>query len=1792
MLVVKYNAAGVQQWGMFYDGLAHRYDIANSLVLDRAGNVYVAGVSTEAGPAVGDGSGLNITVIKFNPAGAAQWISVYNGPGNGRDYTYPDSLAVDRAGNVYVTGESQGTGTGLDFVTIKISAAGQRLWAARYNGPGGTSDRARALALDVFGNVYVTGYSNSGGDYTADFATVKYNPSGQQQWVARTSLLPESLDYPEAIAVDRRGNVFVTGETYPDAQAGVPPPATCGQDLLTVKYSPSGQPLWSKTYNGPGDCDDRLPKLAIDGPGNVYVAATSDGSGLTPGSSPPIFIGNDFVTLKYDGASGNEIWSRRFTSRGNVANPNDSVDGIALDLYGQVYVTGTSAAPGTDFDLVTVKYGADGSQFFESRFNIPIASRDFARALAVDRGRNFYVTGSTNLFGGKDLDMLTIKNTVNSTEPVAAFNWTPIAQVQGQPVQFQDLSTGSPTSWAWDFNGDLLWDSIAQSPAHTFANPGAYDVTLQIASSAGTQRVTETVIIESTTNVPYVQNVVRDYEGFFLQGTDLDNKFQANINWKGLPGTAAFAKNFGTPVVEPGNSAGASHTYDMMADFAAAFSASTVTITPTNGEATPISGLPHTESVWVFPFPAWLAVAGPFNVETSGGEVKWKYERKFPKDPIQKLFVIPQSIPYVGGEFGVQETQATFEGSVSSTGIGSLSLGGQTGFKALGSEIQGSLTGSGEFRLFPPDGLILRTASFKLKISGTIFKEQGLITAIPQLAALRAIPIIGSVVSWLDSHATLRGEISPSLEFTAAFEQQSGALEFKEGTGTLGCDLKATLQVQIVPQLSAKAWVGGGGSLTVGVPVTEQNPLLRQGEIRFQAGAELKASYIFEYTAQAVFDAKCTFTPAAGVGCEAGGSTSSATAAEDRFEEVSIIVPDYERFGEVSEFRRTPRIRTASPRTPASVQETTLVSNVFPGGSPKILAAGSGKLLLWVSQDGSKPVLQSTGISWSFDDGSGFSAPALLTDDTRAELSPVAGVDANGKVVAAWLRIRDSAFTTPITTASELPLFYTRLEVVSAVFDPATKTWGAITALTDDTAFDTDLRLSADGSGNLMLTWLSNGAGEFLSTAADPSTLRFSLWTGSAWSAPASIAAGLVGVASHAGARRGSAAFVILPRDPDPSAADDGVLDRYTWNGTTWSGASTFAAGGVENRLPSAVYDDAGAGHVVWVRGSDLVHATLAAPTPEVVRAGTGSLAFYDTELTADADGNLVLLRQDSGEQGPGNVFATIYDAASDAWSADRRITEDDWQARDLSAYFGGDGAIHAAYLATEITRVTRTVTIAGQSVQIANIPEDGQTDLRVLDHTLITDLAVADGDLQASLRDPSPGDSITATLTVHNAGDFAAGAFAVKLYVGEPASGGALVGTQNVAAPFAAGETRALSFAFTQPDAPGDLVALVDADGAVAEFSEANNRATIAFATNADPEARIIASATSGNAPLAVNFNASSSFDPNGDAMTFAWAFADGGANAAGSAVSRSFTQAGTYRVTLVATDSRGGVGTASVVVTVGGGSPPTATSISPTSGPAAGGTTITITGANFLPGATVRIGNVAATSVAWLSETTITCRTPALPAGALHDVAVTNPSSSSGTLAKGWLADFLDVPLSFLYHNAIEKILRAGITTGCGGGNYCPGLPITRDAMAAFILRGEHGGTYVAPDPTGDFFEDVETTTFLARWMEQFGREGISTGCGTAPGGKPNYCPTAAVTRDGMAVFLLRGKHGASFSPPAATGAVFGDVTTSTFLARWMEQLKAENITQGCGGGNYCPLGTVTRGEMAPFIVRTFGL
>ena len=262
-----------------------------------------------------------------------------------------------------------------------------------------------------------------------------------------------------------------------------------------------------------------------------------------------------------------------------------------------------------------------------------------------------------------------------------------------------------------------------------------------------------------------------------------------------------------------------------------------------------------------------------------------------------------------------------------------------------------------------------------------------------------------------------------------------------------------------------------------------------------------------------------------------------------------------------------------------------------------------------------------------------------------------------------------------------------------------------------------------------------------------------------------------------------------------------------------------------------------------------------------------------------------------------------------------------------------------------------------------------------------------------------------------------------------------------------------------------------------------------------------------------------------------------------------------------------------------------PAVTGILPPSGPAAGGTAVTITGSNFIAGATVKIGGVPATGVSVTDSGHVAATVPAQTAGTLDDVAVTNPGPLTGILPKGWFADFLDVPPANLFHTDVEKIFRLGITAGCGDGtNYCVTNAVTRAQMAVFLLKAEHGSGYVPPACSGHF-GDVVCPGPFTDWIEQLSNEGITAGCG---GG--NYCPDASVSRAQMAVFLLKTEHGSAYVPPAC-GGIFGDVACPSQYANWIEQLSAEGITAGCGGGNYCPSLAVLRGPMATFLTRTFG-
>jgi hypothetical protein len=121
----------------------------------------------------------------------------------------------------------------------------------------------------------------------------------------------------------------------------------------------------------------------------------------------------------------------------------------------------------------------------------------------------------------------------------------------------------------------------------------------------------------------------------------------------------------------------------------------------------------------------------------------------------------------------------------------------------------------------------------------------------------------------------------------------------------------------------------------------------------------------------------------------------------------------------------------------------------------------------------------------------------------------------------------------------------------------------------------------------------------------------------------------------------------------------------------------------------------------------------------------------------------------------------------------------------------------------------------------------------------------------------------------------------------------------------------------------------------------------------------------------------------------------------------------------------------------------------------------------------------------------------TPALTPGTIYDVTVTNTDGQFATLPQAFFADFLDSPTGSLFHDEIEEFLRDGLTAGCGGGSFCVNAAVTRAQMAVFVLKFEHGPGY-APAPCTGVFPDVECPSMFADWIEQFATEKVTAGCG----------------------------------------------------------------------------------------------
>jgi hypothetical protein len=180
-----------------------------------------------------------------------------------------------------------------------------------------------------------------------------------------------------------------------------------------------------------------------------------------------------------------------------------------------------------------------------------------------------------------------------------------------------------------------------------------------------------------------------------------------------------------------------------------------------------------------------------------------------------------------------------------------------------------------------------------------------------------------------------------------------------------------------------------------------------------------------------------------------------------------------------------------------------------------------------------------------------------------------------------------------------------------------------------------------------------------------------------------------------------------------------------------------------------------------------------------------------------------------------------------------------------------------------------------------------------------------------------------------------------------------------------------------------------------------------------------------------------------------------------------------------------------------------------------------------------------------------------------------------------------FLDVPSHLLSWRFIEAVENAGITGGCGAGNYCPASSVTRQEIAVFLLKAKFGASFNPAPCTVAPFNDVPTTNPFCPWIRELAAQGITGGCN--PG---NYCPGQVVTRDQMAVLLLRARESASYTPPPCTAATFSDVPCTSIFSAWIYELVRRGVTGGCQPGLYCPASPNTRAQMAIFLATTFAL
>jgi hypothetical protein len=375
LFVLSASAQIQQAWVARYNnGMTNGTNQAVKMALDPAGNIYVTGFCENSR------SNLDYVTVKYAPNGTQLWAARYDS--TNYPTATPSALVLDNSNNVIVTGSA---------LTVKYDTFGNQLWTAPYVGS--------ALAADTNGNTFVTGFGTN-------FNTVKLSPMGSNLWLATYQDTGPTVG--QAIAVDNSGNAYVVGSDveiywldYISGNAVWIPQV----GLLAIKYTSTGTQAWLAKYGYDEDVNKLITEgIALDNSNNLYVVSDAPDPGL------------EYTTYKF-ASNGSLSWIA-------YPGPGGGLYGLTLDESGDVLVTGQASflIPGGNIyygpyndGYATYKLNCDGSVVWSSLYPMFQASPSEALAIAVDLVNNCYVTGDSPS-SNSDNDIVTIRYDNNGNQ--------------------------------------------------------------------------------------------------------------------------------------------------------------------------------------------------------------------------------------------------------------------------------------------------------------------------------------------------------------------------------------------------------------------------------------------------------------------------------------------------------------------------------------------------------------------------------------------------------------------------------------------------------------------------------------------------------------------------------------------------------------------------------------------------------------------------------------------------------------------------------------------------------------------------------------------------------------------------------------------------------------------------------------------------------------------------------------------------------------------------------------------------------------------------------------------------------------------------------------------------------------------------------------------------------------------------------------------------------------------------------------------------------------------------------